>query len=206
MRINVKQVAGTLAVTVALPLVALGQQVERFALGADAVVWGAPDLDSFSLSITGTEGTAVHEIGDTVLYGIRPFIRIGASKEFAAELSHEFVFGDDVDVMVSSATAILRPFGKSGLEVHASLCFGQMDWDGPGGFDSAWGWEVGAGYTFKLSDSAVVLIGIAYRDVSFHYDLEGLVEELPKDSTVSLPDESVDSAGVVGTAGFFVIF
>lgn len=177
MRPNIGQFIVAVVLAVALPFSLYGQGFERVSLGADGVVWSVPELDSFSLELVGMDGTEVHEVDETVLFGVRPFLRFGLTRRFALELSHEFAFGDDVDIMVSSGTGIWRPVQESGLELHASICYGQFDWGGPGTFDSTWGWEAGAGYSFKLSDSASLVVGVAYRDLSFDYDVDRLRSE-----------------------------
>jgi len=210
MKINIKQIAVGVALAVTMPLVAHSQGFERISLGAKAVVWNVSELDDFWVMLEGQGGTEVYELDESVLFGFRPFVRIGLTQELALELSHEFAFGDDADIMVSSGTGIWRPFGEKGLELHASICYGQFDWDGPGNFDSTWGWEVGGGYSFSLSDSVSLMVGIAYRDISFDYKVDemlaDLVETRPDVAAVSLSEGSVDSAGVVADIGISVTF
>jgi hypothetical protein len=204
---DLQHLVAALTLTVALPFLAHAQEVERFSVGIDAAVWDASNIEDFSVVIrSDTEIAQVHSIADSVPYGVRPFLRLGLSRELAVELSHEFSFGDDVDIMVSSASAIWRPFGQRGLELHASLCYGQLHWDGPGDFNSPWGWEAGAGYSFWLSESPALIVGVAYRDLSFGLELEELQEQLPQGMSASASETSLDSAGVVGSLGFFFIF
>jgi len=207
MKLNIKQVSVGVAVMVTVPLIVQCQGVERVSLGGKAVVWSVPDL---SLALEGMPGTEIHELDESVLLGFRPFVRLGLTPELAVELSHEFAFGDDADITVSSGTGIWRPFGETGLELHASICFGQFDWDGPGNFDSTWGWEVGGGYSFRLSDSASLVVGVAYRDLSFDYEVDDSLEDLagtqPDVTLVSFTEGSVDAAGVVADVGIFITF
>jgi len=206
MKLNIGQVIVASALIVTAAAAVRGQGVERYALGVNGTVWSVPDLDRFSVVIGGAE----EGIEDTVLYGVRPFVRLGLSSHLALEVSHEFAFGDDVDVMVSSGSGIWNPFGGGGLELHASICFGQFDWDGPGNFNSAWGWEVGGAYSFRISNSVRLLIGIAYRDLSFDYDLAELLVELAETAGgaegVTVSEGSADSAGAVGNIGLSVTF
>ncbi len=198
-----------------LPLSGQTLSSQRISLGGDAVMWAAPDLDSFSMAVSSPAGAEVHEMDSTVLYGVRPFVRFGLLQWLDIELSHEFAFGDETDLMVSSASGIVRPFGEGGLELHASICYGQLKWDGPGNFDSNWGWEIGAGYNFRFTDSLSLLIGVAYRDLAFDYDVSDaigeLMEKLPEGTEseaimVALSEEEVDAAGVVASAGVLVTF
>lgn len=210
MKSNIKRVIVVAALMVLPALAVHAQGFERVSLGANGVVWGTPDLDDFSLAFESREGNEVYELDESVLFGVRPFVRLGLTRQLAVELSHEFAFGDEADIMVSSGTGIWRPFGESGLELHGSICYGQLDWDGPGDFDSAWGWEAGGAYTFRISESVYLLAGVAYRDLSFDYRTADLQEELketrPDVFGVGLSKDSVDSAGVVGSVGVFVTF
>jgi len=209
MKLNIKQVVIAVALMATLPLAVQAQGFERISLGGKAVVWGVPDLDSFSLALDGMAGTEIHGIDESVLFGLRPFVRLGLTSELAVELSHEFAFGGE-DIMVSSGTGIWRPFGENGLELHASICYGQFDWDGPGSFDSTWGWEAGAGYSFRLTDSASLVVGLAYRNLSFDYEVDELLLDLaetrPDVAVVSFSQESADAAGVVADIGIFITF
>jgi hypothetical protein len=195
---------------VIVPLAAHGQGPERISIGARGVVWAVPDLESFSLALGGIGGTEIYEIDESVLFGGRPFVQLSLTRQLALELSQEFAYGEDTDIMVSSGTGIWRPFGERGLELHASICYGQFDWDGPGGFDSSWGWEIGGGYSFWLSDSVSLVVGVAYRDLSFDYEVDDLLlelaEERPDVGIATLSKESVDSAGVVGSIGVSITF
>ncbi len=194
----------------ALPLVANAQDFQRVSFGADAAAWFAPDYDGFSIALEGLGPSEFHSIDDTELFGIRPFVRFGLIHELDLELSHEFAFSDGTDLMVSAASGIWRPFGRSGLELHGSICYGQLDWDGPGNFDSNWGWEIGAAYNLRLLQSTSLIFGLAYRDLAFDFEIDDLLDDLPTmrpDVTdVFLTDTEVDAAGVVATAGVLVTF
>ncbi len=208
MKLNIRQVV-VVALMVAVPLIVHSQGPERISLGVKGVVWSAPDLDDFSVTLEGMQGTVVYETDETALFGVRPFVRFGLTQRLALELSHEFGFGDNVDIMVSSGSGIWKPFGESGLELHASICYGQFDWDGPSTFDNAWGWEVGAGYSFKLSRSASLVAGVAYRDLSFDYDVEALMGELAAtrpDVLVGVSEGSADAAGFLADVGVSITF
>jgi hypothetical protein len=210
MKVRIKHVIVCMVLTFALPLTVQGQEFERISLGGKVVVWSVPDLDGFWVALDGLRGTERHEIDDNVLYGVRPFLRVGLIRQLALELSHEFAFGDNADIMVTSGTGIWRPFSSSGLELHASICYGQLDWDGPGNFDSTWGWEAGGGYSFKLFDSVNLVLGVAYRDLSFDYEVDelllDLVETRPDVATVRYSRDSVDPSGLVADIGIFVTF
>lgn len=207
MKLNLKQVIVAVALTLTLPLTGHGQGFERISLGAKGVYWSVPDLDTFSLGIEGPGLSEIHEIGESELFGVRPFLRLGLTRRLAVELSHEFAFGDDVDLTVSSGSGIWRPFGESGLEFHASICYGQLDWGGPGDFESAWGWEVGGGYSLRLFRSVSLVAGVAYRDLSFAYNVVDLLDQIAETAvSLSLPQESADSAGVVAGIGVFITF
>jgi len=193
----------------ALPIPSQAQDFQRISFGGDAVAWSVSEMDGFSVTLSGPDGTEIREIGDSVLFGFRPFIRFGLIRELDLEVSHEFSFGSDVDIMVSSATGIIRPFGGTGLELHASICYGQFDWGDIPDFDSAWGWEIGASYNFKLSRSAGLIVGVAYRDLSFEVDLDKTLSDLEQTrpgTTVAVFEENADAAGVVGTVGVLISF
>ncbi len=210
MKLKIERVIVVAAVMVLPALAVHAQGVERVSLGANGVVWGMPDLNDFSLAFQTAGATEVYELDQSVVFGVRPFVRFGVTRQLAVELSHEFAFGDDANIMVSSGTGIWRPFGESGLELHASICYGQLDWDGPGDFDSAWGWEAGGAYTFRVSESVYLLAGVAYRDLSFDYNTAALLTDLeetrPDVLAIDLSKGSADAAGVVGSVGVFVTF
>jgi hypothetical protein len=207
---TIKPVVVSVALAFVLPLAGHAQDFQRISFGADAAAWFAPDLDAFSIALEGPGRTEIHEIGDTALFGIRPFVRFGLIHGLDIELSHEFGFSDDTDVMVSAASGVWRPFGQGGLELHASLCYGQFDWNGPGNFESTWGWEIGAGYNLRLLDTVSLLLGVAYRDLTFDFQIDDLLEHLPEErpdvTDVYLTDTKVDTGGVVATAGVLVTF
>ena len=192
------------------PLVARGQGLERISLGAKAAAWIVPDLDDFSLILDGLRGPEVYETDESVLLGIRPFARLGLTQNLALEISHEFAFSGDSDVMVTSGTGIWRPFSRTGLEFHASICYGQFDWNGPGDVDHTWGWEAGASYRLELTESVCLIAGIAYRDLTFDFDVEGLFTDLaetrPDVAVVSFSQESIDASGAVADIGISVRF
>jgi hypothetical protein len=199
-----------LGLALALPVLSHAQDFQRISIGSHAAVWSVPQMDGFSVAVIGPEGTEIRDVDDTVLFGFRPFVRLGLIREFDIELSHEFAFGSDVDVMVSSASGIVRPFAGSGLEFHASICYGQLDWDDITAFDSSWGWEVGVGYNFRLSPSAALVIGLAYRDLSFEVDVDKtqarVKETRPEVTDVALSEDSLDAAGIVANAGIYITF
>lgn len=192
------------------PLAAQGQDFQRVSLGADVVAWFAPDLDNFAMALAADGTVEAYQIDDSVLYGFRPFIRLGLTRRFDIEISHEFDFGDDVEPMVSAASAIWRPFSRSGLELHGSICYGQFDWDGPGTFKSSWGWEVGAAYNLPLLAGMNLILGVAYRDIAMDFKVDKFLEELeetrPEVTTVSFSDTEVDTAGIVASAGVLITF
>jgi hypothetical protein len=206
----IKHVILSVALALLLPLVAHSQDFQRVSFGADATAWFAPDLDGFSMALGGPGVAEIHEIDDTALFGLRPFVRFGLLQGLDLELSHEFAFSGDTDIMVSSASGIWRPFGQSGLELHASICYGQFDWDGPGNFDSNWGWEIGAGYNLRLLQSASLIFGVAYRDLTFDFEIDEMLQDFtttrPDVSDVLLTDTEVDAAGVVASAGVLITF
>jgi hypothetical protein len=209
MNVNLRKTIVIAALTLVTPFVAHSQGFERIALGGKASVWSASDLDNFSLVLDGLGGTEVYEMDDNILFGIRPFVRLGLTRHLALELSHEFTFADS-SIMVSSGTGIWKPFEETGFELHASICYGQLDWDDPGDFDSAWGWEAGAAYTFPLSPATNLIVGLAYRDLSFDFDPDALLTELsetrPDVLALSISGDKVDAAGFVADIGILVIF
>lgn len=194
-----------------MPLAAQGQDFQRVSFGADVTAWLTPNLDDFAMALAADGAVEEFEIDDSVLYGMRPFVRFGLIRQFDLELSHEFAFGDDADAMVSAASGIWRPFGKSGLELHASICYGQFDWSGPGDFESTWGWEIGAGYNLPLFETVTLVFGVAYRDITLDFKEDELLEDLAETrpevvTTVSFSETDVDTAGVVASAGVMVTF
>ncbi len=193
-----------------VPVVAHAQDFQRVSFGADVTAWFTPKLDDFAMALAADGTIETHQIDDTALYGFRPFVRFGLIRQFDLELSHEFGFGDDADAMVSAASGIWRPFGKSGLELHASICYEQFDWNGPGDFESTWGWEIGAGYNLPLLETVTLVFGVAYRDITLSFKADELLEDLaetrPEVTTVSFSETDIDTAGVVASAGVLVTF
>jgi hypothetical protein len=199
-----------LGFAILVPLAAQGQDFQRVSFGADVTAWFVPDLDGFAMALASNGTVETHAIDDSVLYGFRPFVRLGLLRQFDLQLSHEFAFGDDAEPMVSAASGIWRPFSRSGLELHASICYGQFDWDGPGAFKSSWGWEIGAGYNLALLESVSLLFGVAYRDITMDFKVDKFLRELgetrPDITTVSFSETQVDTAGVVASAGVLITF
>jgi hypothetical protein len=192
------------------PIAASGQDFQRVSFGADVTAWFTSGLDDFAMALIGDGIIETHQIDDGALYGFRPFVRLGLIRQFDLEFSHEFGFGDDVEAMVTAASGIWRPFSKSGFELHASICYGQFDWDGPGTFKSTWGWEVGAGYNLALLQNVSLIFGVAYRDITMDFKADKFLDELaetrPEVTTVSFSETEGDTAGVVASAGVLVTF